>query len=180
MTKWIDGTRKNLPKYVEKETILEMLKKARCDNQRNYLMLRILWESGIRVSELVNLKKGDVREDELTIRQGKGSKDRIVPINTALVDLLAYYSAQLTLTDTLFPISEVAVRNICKKYQGEQNIHPHTFRHSYAVYCLKQGMNIRVLQKILGHESLATTSVYLDLVGADIKNEYKKIDFNSK
>lgn len=56
-------------------------------------------------------------------------------------------------------------------------VKPHTFRHSFAVHCLKQGMNLRSLQKILGHNDLATTAVYLDLIAKDIKEDYQKIQW---
>jgi integrase/recombinase XerD len=177
MTKWFEGTRKILPKYQEKESIETILNRAHGDDQRNYLMLRTLWETGIRVSELTHLCKKDIKDDILMIRLGKGSKDRIVPVNRTLKDLLTYYSAQLTLEDKLFPISSVSVRNVCKKYQGEVKLHPHVFRHSFSVYYLKSGGNIKCLQKILGHNSLTTTSVYLDLIGDDVKDDYKKIQW---
>ena len=65
---------KLLPKYLEKSKIDEMLEKARNDNKRNYLILLTLWRTGIRNSELINLKKRDIKVDELTIRQGKGAQ----------------------------------------------------------------------------------------------------------
>ena len=69
------------------------------------------------------------------------------------------------------------MRNITHRYQGELDVHPHTFRHSFAVHCLKSGVNIRALQKMLGHSDLNTTAVYLDLIGEDIKDDYKKVQW---
>jgi integrase/recombinase XerD len=173
--KHFDGTRKILPKYIERESVIQILDNARRTNQRDYLMLKTMWETGIRVSELVHLCKKDIRGKTLNIRLGKGSKDRIVPVNASLIDLLTCYSANLTLEDRLFPISTVAVRNVCNKYKGEVKLHPHTFRHSFAVFYLKSGGNIKCLQKILGHSSLAVTSVYLDLLVDDVIEDYDKI-----
>jgi integrase/recombinase XerD len=76
--------------------------------------------------------------------------------------------------DSLFPLSTRQIRNIVYRYS---ELHPHTFRHSFAVYCLRNGMNLRALQKILGHSGLNTTQVYLDLVGADLQDEYKKVNW---
>jgi len=81
------------------------------------------------------------------------------------------------LDDMLFPLSTAQIRNIVHWYEGEEKVKPHTFRHSFAVHCLKSGMNIRSLQKILGHSDLATTAVYLDLVGKDVLDDFKKVDW---
>lgn len=169
---------KLLPKYLEKTKIDEMLEKARNDNKRNYLILLTLWRTGIRNSELINLKKRDIKVDELTIRQGKGHKDRIVPLDTHLSDLLQYHTAKIPLDDKAFPLTSAQIRNISHRYQPKDEVvKPHTFRHSFAVHCLKQGMNLRSLQKILGHNDLATTAVYLDLIAKDIKEDYQKVQW---
>lgn len=168
---------KKLYKYIAKTKVDAILEKARADNTRNYLILVTLWRTGMRVSELTNITKRDVGSDQITIRQGKGHKDRIVPADSGLIDLLTLHSASMNLDDLLFPLSEVAVRNICHKYQGDENLHPHTLRHSFAVHCLKSGMNIRVLQKILGHTNLSTTAIYLDLIADDLKAEHRKVSW---
>ena len=169
---------KLLPKYLEKTKIDEMLERARNDNKRNYLILFTLWRTGIRNSELINLKKRDIKEDELTIRQGKGYKDRIVPLENHLSDLLQYHTAKMPLDDKVFPLTSAQIRNISHRYQPKYEVvKPHTFRHSFAVHCLKSGMNLRSLQKILGHNDLATTAVYLDLIAKDLKEDYQKIQW---
>ncbi len=81
----------------------------------------------------------------------------------------------MNLEDRLFPLTNAQIRNIVHTYQGEENVHPHTFRHSFSVHALRQGVNIRSLQKILGHTDLNTAAQYLDLIGEDIKVDYKKI-----
>ena len=167
---------KKLFKYLEKTKIDDMLERAR-DNKRNYLVILTLWRTGIRNSELVNLKKGDIKADRIIIHQGKGNKDRWVPLDRDLRTLLEYHTADMRLDDRVFPISTVMVRIIVHKYQGDEYVKPHTFRHSFAVHCLKSGMNIRSLQKILGHSDLATTAVYLDLVGKDIMDDFGKVEW---
>lgn len=79
--------------------------------------------------------------------------------------------------DRIFPLSTASIRNIAIKYRGDTEMTPHTLRHSHAVHCLKSGMNIRVLQKILGHRDLATTAEYLDLIGEDVMDEFEKIQW---
>jgi len=124
---------------------------------------------------MVKLKKQDIKTDRIFIHQGKGKKDRWVPLDKNLRTLLEYHTGDMTLSDRIFPISSVQVRNIVHKYQGNEYVKPHTFRHSFAVHCLKSGMNIRSLQKILGHSDLATTAVYLDLIGKDIIEDFNKV-----
>jgi site-specific recombinase XerD len=167
---------KVLPKYLEKEVIIDILDRAKKDSYRNYIIILTLWRSGLRVSELTNIKKKDLIDDTLIVRQGKGRKDRVIPLETELNNLLGLYSDRLGLNDRLFSISARQIRNILNKYSpSDINVYPHKLRHSFAVYCLKNNMNLRSLQLILGHKSLDTTSIYLDLVGKDLKEDFKKV-----
>lgn len=167
---------KKLFKYLEKTKVEVILERAR-DNKRNYLLILTLWRTGIRNIEIVSLKKRDIHHDRVIIHQGKGKKDRWIPLDKNLRTLLEYHTADMNLDDRIFPISTVQVRNIVHKYQGNEYVKPHTFRHSFAVHCLKSGMNIRSLQKILGHSDLNTTAVYLDLVGKDIIADFEKVEW---
>jgi len=171
---------KTLPKYLSREVIEQVIAKAKHDTgkhgRRNHLILLILWRTGLRGEELSNLRKKDIETDSLIVRGGKGGKDRMVPLDSELVNMLGIYCDAMKTEDHLFNVSVRQVRNIVYKYKIEgYDIHPHTFRHSYAVYCLKSGMNLRTLQKILGHSGLNTTQIYLDLVGSDIKEEFGKV-----
>ena len=171
-----DKVPKTLPKYVEKEVINEMLEAAKNHKMRNYIMLLTLWKTGIRASELINLKKIDIKSDCIEIRLGKGKKDRIVPLADDLSNILALFTDNMGKSDFLFSIGRRQLQNIVHTYESEGfNVHPHTMRHSFAVFCLKSGMNLRSLQKILGHGSLSTTAIYLDLVAKDVKDDFKKV-----
>jgi site-specific recombinase XerD len=180
--RYYETTPKKLPKYLPKEEIQRVINNANNDKskhgRRNHLILTILWQTGIRASELAHLRKNDIQNDTILIRQGKGGKDRIIPIKPESRNLLLVYSDQMKADQTLFPITSRQLWNIINKYKLEgYDIHPHTFRHSFAVNCLQSGMNIRSLQKMLGHSSLGITQVYLDIVGDDIKKDYEKVDF---
>lgn len=172
------STKKTLPKYQTKEVITDILDKAKKDRYRNYILLLTLWRTGLRVSEVVKLQKNDIIEENLLVRLGKGKKDRMVPLENEIGNLLGLYTDAMKPRDKLFKFSDRQVRNIIKKYTPDElkkDIHPHTFRHSFAVYCLKNGMNLRTLQKILGHSSLTTTQQYLDIVGQDVADDFKKV-----
>jgi len=169
---------KQLPKYISKEEIMNILDKAKKDRYRNYVLLLTLWRTGMRVSDITNLKKQDIQDNTIIVRQGKGKKDRVIPLESELGNLLGLFVDRLKPRDKLFPITDRQVRNIVYKYSPDElDVHPHTFRHSFAVHCLKSGMNIRTLQRILGHTSLTTTQVYLDLVGKDIVDDFEKVDW---
>ena len=191
--KTFESQPKQLPKYVNKEVIESIIDKANHDTdkhgRRNHLILTLLWQTGIRASEIANLRKKDIQTDTIIIRGGKGGKDRVIPIKNDIRNLLLVYSDKFKSGDWLFEVGERQIRNIVYKYspfhmrefKGKQirvyDVHPHTFRHSFAVHCLRNGMNIRALQKILGHSGLNTTQVYLDLVGSDLQDEYKKVEW---
>lgn len=167
-------TPKKLPKYLPKAEILSILDKAKNDNRRNYLILLTLWRTGLRVSELVNLRKRDIKDGNIFVMQGKGKKDRVIPLEKELDATWGFYLDGLSPKDRVFNMTDRNVRYIVKRYS---DAHPHTFRHSFAVYTLKAGMNIRSLQKILGHENLETTAEYLDVIGKDVKTDFEKVEW---
>jgi len=169
---------KILPKYLNKEEISQILQTAKQFNYRDFIILLTLWRTGVRNSEVVNIRKNDIVDGQLIVRQGKGKKDRVVPLESELENLLRLYSDRLGYRDILFQLSDRQIRNIVYKHSPDDwSVHPHTFRHSFAVYCLKHGMNLRTLQKILGHSSLTTTQVYLDLVGKDIADDFGRVEW---
>jgi integrase len=126
---------KKLPKYLTKTKIDEMLEQARNDNKRNYLILLTLWRTGIRNQELVNLKKRDIKfeENRIIIHWGKGNKDRLIPLDKTLGDLLSYHTGDMSLDDLVFPLSTAQVRNIVHRYEGNEVMKPHSYRHSFVV-----------------------------------------------
>lgn len=170
-------TPKKLPKYLTKEEVDAILDKVNHDSKqhsrRNYIMLLTLWRSGMRVSDLIHLKKSDIKADTIIIRMGKGSKDRVIPLGADLRNLLLTYADRLQPENNIFNITRRQVNNVIRRYAP--GVHAHTFRHSFAVHYLKGGGNLRSLQIILGHSSLMTTQVYLILSGVDVKEDYDKI-----
>jgi len=170
------GSREKLPKYLEKEEIEKILNRTKENNRIHYLILLVMWRTGGRCIDITQMKKENVKPDEIFFRNSKGGVDRIVPIESHVYDLLSYHMTHMRYNERLFPMSKSNIRKFLKNYVGDKKwVHPHTFRHSFAVYALKNGLNIRALQKILGHKSLETTAVYLDLIAEDVKSEYNKI-----
>ena len=162
----------------EIDHILETIDVSAREGQRNRAMLEVLYSCGLRVSELVSLRISDIYPDEEFIRvEGKGSKQRLVPISRkALHEIRNYmeYRGELVVQkgseDILFlnrrgaKMTRVMVFYIVKK-QAElagirKVISPHTFRHSFATHLLEGGANLRAIQEMLGHEKITTTEIY--------------------
>ncbi len=173
------------PKYLRDDEVRKLLNAPPRQKTRDRLMLRILYRCGMRVSELSNLRIEDIdfTGGMITIRGGKGGKDRVVPVDADTLDFIDYYKAgaeegHLILSERGGPLSTRQIERLVKDYAVKaginKDVHPHMLRHSFAVHCLKAGMNLRSVQKMLGHSSLTTTQIYLDITGEDIKQDYEE------
>jgi integrase/recombinase XerD len=144
--------------------------------------LETLYASGLRVSELVNLKLSMIYFDEGFLRVvGKGNKERLVPVGREALKFIRIYRDEIRNhmnvrkehSDTLFlnqrgsGLSRVSVFTIVKdsarKAGIQKNISPHTFRHSFATHLVENGADLRAVQEMLGHESITTTEIYTHL-----------------
>ncbi|HQV78690.1 MAG TPA: site-specific tyrosine recombinase XerD [Chitinophagales bacterium] len=168
--------------FDEIEQLIGALDLSKDENVRNKAMLETLYSSGLRVSELINLKISHVYFDIEFIRViGKGNKERLVPIGSdALKHIQIYmehvrnklpqypkYSDMLFLNKRGTPISRVMVfiviKNLAEKINLNKNISPHTFRHSFATHLIEGGADLRAVQQMLGHSSITTTEIYTHL-----------------
>ncbi len=159
---------------------------------RDKAMLETLYASGLRISELLNLRQRDILYDNEIIRIiGKGNKERIVPIgSSALNSILKYQNsvrskflgAYLT-DDILFlnqrgkPLTRMGFWKILKKYsimaKIEKDVYPHIFRHSFATHLLEGGADLRIVQEMLGHSDISTTQIYTHIDREFIKEVHR-------
>ena len=162
----------------EIDTIISAIDLSKNEGQRNRAMLETLYSCGLRVSELTNLKLSDLYFDEGFIKvEGKGSKQRLVPISPrAIKEIQLYFidrnrgKIKKEYEDFVFlarwgkNISRIMVFHLIKELAQisgiTKKISPHTFRHSFATHLLEGGANLRAIQCMLGHESIATTEIY--------------------
>ena len=157
---------KTLPKYITEVEVSTILDKAKKDRFRNYILLLTLWRTGMRNSELIKLQKRDIINDTIMVRNAKGNKDRVIPLERELSNILGLYTDRLNPKDRLFPISDRQVRNVVYKYSPDGlDVHPHTFRHSFATHMLSNGTDIRTFQDLLGHNDVKTTQIYTHVIG---------------
>ena len=150
---------------------------------RNAAMMEAMYSCGLRVSELVGLRLGDLFFDDGFIRvTGKGDKQRLVPVSGAARDRIIAYMAVRDgrgITDTLFlnirgrGLTRVMVFTILKEAAEaagiSKTVSPHTLRHSFATHLLEGGASIRQVQELLGHESILTTEIYTHLDTAHLR-----------
>jgi len=175
---------KTLPKLLSKEQIKKLLETT--NNIKHILIIKLLYSSGLRLSELLNLKRKDIdfEKNILYVRKGKGKKDRITLISENLrLDLLKYYSNNIFKTEYILEgrkgkytqKSVQKVLNVLGKKIG-LNIHPHMLRHSFATHLLDSGTDIRHIQKLLGHSDISTTEIYTHVSNKDISNIKSPLD----
>ncbi|CAI8356004.1 MAG: Tyrosine recombinase XerD [Polaribacter sp. SA4-10] len=177
----------------EIDALIDAIDLSHPQGERNKAMLEIMYSCGLRVSELTSLKISDLFFEEGFIRViGKANKQRFIPIHVTTQKLINGYAIHFRnrikpnkgFEDTLFlnrrgnGLSRQMVFMVLKKLAIniglEKKISPHTFRHSFATQLLKGGANLRVIQQMLGHESITTTEVYLHLDKSDLQEVVEK------
>jgi site-specific recombinase XerD len=169
---------KSLPKVLNKNQILNLIEST--ENLKHKLIVEMLYSTGLRLQELINLKRKDIDFDNNTlfVKQGKGKKDRITIISENIkLDLLKYYSTYTFKTDYVFEgrsgrYSKKAVQAVLDLLGKKLKIkvHPHMLRHSFATHLLESGTDIRLIQKLLGHNELNTTQIYTRVAKQELKN----------
>ena len=183
---------RELPDVLSVEEIDAMIAALPVDKDeslRNHAIIETLYGSGLRVSELVDarISRLDLRE-KLLIVEGKGSKERLVPVSPVAVELIEEWLKQRSLmnvkpegNDIIFlnrrgkPLTRVMIFYIIKELASlagiRKNVSPHTLRHSFATHLLEGGANLRAIQEMLGHESISTTELYLHLDRSRLRRE---------
>jgi len=171
-----------IPDYLEKEQVVEILRAAKLCSQRDFLLLRFMWRTGVRVSEVINVTPNDIeyKNSVVNIRKAKGGRQRRVLFDQETLRMLSDYVLALNTPDPpVFPLSRAQVFNLVKRYgdTGDLKIHPHTLRHSFAIHLVRSGMELRRLQLLSGHSSLSITQVYLQFKDDDLREAYERVSF---
>ncbi len=197
---------KNLPNYLTEQEVEKLLKAANQDaspkGSRNKVMLYLIYATGMRVSEMVNLTIDQILFNEGFLRiTGKGNKERMIPLPKNILELLRYYldsvypklipasylpssgkSKQFLFAacynNTCKPISRqsfwLSLKKVLQNAAIYKNVSPHSLRHSLATHLLEKGADLRSLQMLLGHQNLSTVQIYTHLSNSHVRKVYDK------
>jgi site-specific recombinase XerD len=177
---------KKLPIVLSREDMIKIIESSY--NLKHRTIISIIYGTGIRLSETVNIKLKDIdfTRKLIHIHAGKGKKDRIVPLPELLIELLKIYLKQYKPVDYLFEgwnnrqYSTRSVQAVLKKalkHAGiKKNASVHSLRHSFATHALEDGFDIRLIQEILGHSNIKTTEIYTHISNANILSVQSPID----
>ena len=173
-----------IPIVLTKDEVLKLFDAT--DTLKSNLILQMLYSSGLRVSEVVNLKKEnlDFEEGIGWVREGKGKKDRIIILSKKLSKKLQKFINKHSKWNYLFskqkPLNTRGIQKIVQKATLKaginKGVHPHTLRHSFATHLLEAGTDLRKIQVLLGHSSIATTQIYTHISKEQIKSVKNPLD----
>jgi integrase/recombinase XerD len=171
--------------YLEIEKLFNAIDQSKPEGVRNRAMLEVLYSSGLRVSELVDLKLNNVYFDIGFLKVvGKGNKQRLVPVGRDALKYLKIYCEEIRGRSPHKPVKKgfeafvflnrngssltrvmifTVIRNLARETGLNKTISPHTFRHSFATHLIEGGADLRAVQEMLGHESITTTEIYTHL-----------------
>jgi site-specific recombinase XerD len=178
---------KRLPTVLSREQVTRLLECI--PNTKHRVLVMTAYATGLRLSELTHLEVGDIDSSRMLVRvrQGKGQKDRVVPLSRRLLDELRTYWKAARPRRLLFPGSrperpvhdtlvQRAIKEAARRAGIAKNVSPHVLRHSFATHLLEAGTDLRTLQRILGHTSLSTTALYTHVTLARLQATISPLD----
>ena len=173
-----------IPVVLTKQEVINLIENS--NTLKSKLIIQLLYSSGLRVSEIVNLQPKDLDFDENTgwVREGKGKKDRMFIISKKLSKKLKKFLNKNNDWNYVFSkLKPLTTRNIQKIIQKttqkagiNKSVHPHTLRHSFATHLLDSGVDLRKIQFLLGHSSIATTQIYTHVSQEQVRSIKNPLD----
>ncbi len=177
---------KTLPVILSKQEVMRMI--AATNNPKHRCILSLLYGTGVRVSELTQIRMRDVDLDRMTLRvlQGKGKKDRMTILPISLKEILKKQQRLKMASDYLFTngrggrLTEATIQKVVASAAAKaaiaKNVSPHTLRHSFATHLLENGTDIRYIQELLGHAKLQTTQIYTHVAKSNLEGIMSPLD----
>ena len=162
--------------------LIDELEISTDEDIRDKAIIELLYSSGLRVSELVNLDLEDFNDNEIIKVSGKGKKERVVPLNSKAINAIQVWKNNSrsniahTSEKSLFVGrrgSRIDVRQVRRIVLNKLGTYPHAVRHSFATHLLEGGADIRIVQELLGHEDPNTTQIYTHISAKELKKKYK-------
>lgn len=180
---------RTLPPYTEDSDIeklfhaIENKKTHKGCIVRDGLLAALALKTGMRRSELANLEPKDIHPDFLVVRNGKGGKDRVIPLLPAIAERLQNFIRGKLPTQKVFALKPPSIGNkirLFAKKAGLNDFHCHTMRHKFATDLLEHGANVKVVQELLGHANLGTTEIYLSIANQGLRDAVDLLDNKPK
>ena len=186
---------KTLPQPLSRDEIAELVAAPAGDTPleiRDRALLELLYASGLRIAEVCSVRLENLDEDGGVIRvTGKGNKTRLIPVGSAALEALRFYlanarpkfvsprsGAAIFLSVRGHPLTPARIWQLVRQYAKQAGIrgdvHPHQLRHSFATHLLSGGADLRIIQEMLGHASIATTQIYTQVDGGQLKSVHRK------
>ena len=168
------------PKYTEPEIVTSILNLARM-KPKDYVTLLLMTDAGLRRNEVTTLKVSNVGTKALRLR-GKEDRDRTVPLTKELASALKSFTQDKSPDDAVLDIKEGALYHLVKKYGkmvSKPELKPHDLRHSFATRLLERGVNLRVIQELLGHSDVSTTQIYTEVTGNHLEDAISTLNRKS-
>ena len=190
---------RKLPKILnaeEIEKVLDYWNTRYFTQQRNKVIMKLILNTGLRISEIIHLKWRDINltSGKINVIEGKGKKDRTLWVNSEVLDILTHYrerqdrvlvdkgycACDILRVFTSFSNKKLSPGNLRKSFYKcslksiKRKASPHQYRHTYATRLLSESKNLRIVQKALGHSDLSTTQIYTHIVDEEMEDELKK------
>ena len=176
---------KTLPPYTKDSEVERLL--SAIGNKRSHkgcivrdtLIVELTVKTGLRRSELANLEVKDIQPDFLVVRNGKGGKDRVIPLVVNIAKRLKNFTQGMKSEEKVFKLKAECISNKIRQFAkkaGLTGFHTHTMRHKFATDLLERGANIKQVQELLGHDNLATTEVYLSTTDQGKRDAINRLD----
>ena len=180
---------RTLPPYIEDdqiEQLLHVIESKRTHKGtivRDKLLVQLDVKTGLRRAELANLEARDVHADFIVVRNGKGGKDRIIPLSSSIAQKLGTFVKGMERNEKVFKLKAPCISMKIKKFArkaGYEDFHAHSIRHKFATDLLERGADLKVVQELLGHENLSTTQVYLAVTSERMREAVNLLEGSKK
>lgn len=178
---------RELPRYFTKPEMDRLLELVR-DNQKKHLLINMLWQTGARISELLKVKVKDIdfyaKSIKIATLKRRKKIQRVIPLQDGLIGEIGVYTAlnQLQGEDRLFTFSRhrayhIIRTTVLKVGLDPERAHPHTFRHSFGVHAVLNGVPIIIIKNWMGHSNINSTLIYMQVLGSDTRQFYENLKF---
>lgn len=178
---------KELPRYFSKPEMDRLLESIR-DNSKKHLLINMLWQTGARISELLKVKVKDIdfyaKSIKIASLKRRKKMQRVIPLQPGLIGEIGVFIAhnQLQNENRLFNFSRHRAYHIIREVVlkaglDPERAHPHTFRHSFSVHAVLNGVPIIIIKNWMGHSNINSTLIYMQVLGSDTRQFYENLKF---